>query len=304
MLLTFSLTACLQKDISSTDIQQEDPISICTDCSIGDEHNYTYTGSLDIRSSSVRSYENITIDWSNLSQSIQGQDIDASTVTEALLLVFPRLTKTEVMNAFATDRLEQSDIGLYMRCISSDARCMLDDFGLLGSYPGLSSYFTAEEGTWLIVLQNETTLGAVSLLFLDPTVEGDTTAFFSNESASLFSQVDLSSNEALFIPAQSPWKANWTNLSTTGQGNIFHPHRINRLELGLYTESIEILEERFFDLPYLSSERQSFDVEGVDEIELPALENEGNWLLVLWCDACNNPVPPFVGRVHVEDNAQ
>ena len=130
MLLAF-LMACMsgESKIESDSAAQSPPP--CQACTLTDAHNFHYQGSLEISSVPVRAYENIRIDWSQLTQSIQGQEIDPTTVGEALLLVFPRLQPTEIMEAFASDTLEQSEIGLYMRCESTQAQCLLDDFGLL-----------------------------------------------------------------------------------------------------------------------------------------------------------------------------
>ena len=293
--------SCITSEANKEDsfVAQEES---CQTCFLTDDNNFRYQGSLDIASVPVRAYENIRIDWSQLSQSIQGQYVDATQVQEALLLVFPRLRPSEIMEAFANDTLEQSEIGLYMRCESNTAQCLLDDFGLLGSYPGLSEHFTAQEGSWLIVLQHEEILGAVSLVFIEPDIQNTSTEVqFKNDSASLSAEVNIQSASSLHVDKNTPWRVNWSQLQRTGQDNPLDIHRINRLELGRYDKSIQELEEQFFYLPDLALESQSFDVEGVQEMDLPSLIQQGTWLLVLWCDTCNNPVPPFVGRIHVDD---
>ena len=153
----------------------------------------------------------------------------------------------------------------------------------------------------MIILQHAEILGAVSLLFLEPSPDNPSTeAQFSNTSASLEALVELEEATPLVIEKNTPWSVDWSQLSRTGQGNPLNIHRINRLELGRYEQDTQALEEEFFQLPNLAIESISFDIEGLQQADLPPLEQSDSWLLVLWCDLCDNPVPPFVGKVHIE----
>gem|GEM_PF-6210610 len=258
LILLFSL-ACTSSPVEETAVLVDPLPEACTDCRLTDAHNFQYQGNLDIQSLPVQPYTNITIDWSGLTTSIQGKDINPSEVDSALLLVFPRLQPEEVMTAIATDSLEQSEVGLYMLCTTTEAHCLLDDFGLLGSQPGLSQHFDAEEGAWLVILRNEETLGAVSLVFLSPE-EGieTTTAAITDQSAILNADVDLQTADPIVLKKDTEWSLEWETLTVSGQGNPLALHRIDRLELGLYASSLAELEQNFFSLPdWVSKKRIS-----------------------------------------------
>jgi hypothetical protein len=221
-------------------------------------------------------------------------------VGEALLLTFPRLSPPEILAALASDTLQQSEIGGYLMCETDTGQCALDDFGIFGSQPGVSPHFTDVEGTWLIVLQAEGTLGATSLLFLDPD-EGSTelVAHITDESATLVAEVDLVGAEPLRVAADTEISLDWSDLSRTGQGNGLDTHRLNRLEVARYPVELGELEARFFELSQLAEETITVDIAGITATTIPPLEPGHAWLVALWCDSCNNPVPPFVGRLDV-----
>ena len=299
-LLFFFASACTSPSLDETGEPSVVLPDSCTDCLLTDENNFRYQGNMDIGSVAVKEFANISIDWSGLTTSIQGKEVVPEEIDEALLLLFPRLQPQEVMHAIATDSLEQSEIGLYMLCTTDQSSCLLDEFGLLGSQPGLSQNFSAEEGSWLIILRNEETLGAVSLAFLSPEEGNESaTAEITNQTATLEAEVDIRSRTPIVIKKNTAWSLDWSSLTTSGQGNPLALHRIDRLEIGHYSESLEQLEDNFFFLPEMGTEKQYFDIAGLRSIELSSLNIEGQWLIALWCDSCDNPVPPFVGSLLV-----
>lgn len=282
-------------------------------CPLTDVNQFSYVSDLQCEVTEAQSLSNTNIEWADLTLDIQGHTVETPPgISQVRLVVFKTLSWEEILKGLSEDTLAQSDVGLYMTCEPEGATgCVLDDFGLLGSKPGISQYFEQDSGRWLFVLGTDDVEGSRSLACVEPKDDStNTEVHIDNDSAALTLDVDFQSAGPAVIPAGADVTINWEALSVDGLGNELHHEKIDLLQVASYEMSLSELEDNFFDLPTLSTSTWSMSVTGKDEATLSDLEgdttftgidNERTWLFVLWCSVCENPIPKAIVVLELED---
>ena len=185
-------------------------VGICQGCkdspdpppgALSDVNNFSYSAELQVQAQVLAEHEDSLFDWSALSRDLLGDVVEATDVGEALLLVMPALAHDEVVDKLVTDKLIMADVAGYFLCEPEGTDCNFSEFGIRGSYPGPQNYFIEGSGSWLVVLASDMGLGQVSMLFLEPRADSDSTlASFDDDSASLDLAVDLRSLQPVSVP--------------------------------------------------------------------------------------------------------
>ena len=277
--------------------------------------NFNYT--FDFKASQVKlaEYKDATLDWSGMTRDMNGLALDPiKGVATASLLLFPRLTPTEVLDGLARDKMSQSDLSIYLVCLPDKASCKLSDFSLLGSKPEVYKYFQTGRGTWLIMLSGPGDVGGVAFNFIVPTPGStETTAKFVDGSSSLKLFPDLRSLEQVRVRRDGDTRVDWSGAVTDGLGNEFPPYKLDKLTVGRYqSATLDLLESRFTEVDNLADETWDMNISGCTVGSLKELKTTGggggtfagfvgpgNWLLALRCTSCNNPMPKFVTVLRV-----
>lgn len=279
-------------------------VAPCGDpCGLTDENGYRYTAELDVAVAPAAELEDVRIAWGDVTTDLRGHAYEPADVDESRLVFFTGLAPDEVEEALATDTLDQSDVGLYMLCSDEvDHDCQLSEYGILGSQAGIDAYFEGGKGSWLFALVTREVPGARALLFLDPVADGPTEVAFEDGGSSLAVEVQLDELVPVGLSAADV-VIDWSALSTDGLGNAVEPRKLDRLEVARYDMDLEELEARFLDLEQLATGRWSFDTNGETSASLadlegdeafPGVDDEGTWLLALWCTTCQTPAPRFL----------
>lgn len=277
----------------------------CDDCALTDAHNFSYTSQLDVATAPLLEATDGQVDWSSLTTDIRGRSLDPmSGVDDVLLLVFQQLSAQEVMTAVAEDTLDQNEISAYFTCEPDDASCALSEFCLFITCLDPPEYFSADRGTWMVMLRSSDEQGGLAMLFIEPDPDSPvTTASIDDDSASLQLDADLSSADPLQVAEGPDILVDWNGLTHNGLGNDLALHQIDGLEVARYDQSIEEVQDQFLLLDDLPSQRWTMDVEGVASADLTELvgdspfegiDDEHLWLLALRCSTCLNPIPPFI----------
>lgn len=272
---------------------------------ITDAHQFRYTSDLRCTPVPAQSEADVCLDWSTLSVDIQGHAVAADPgITDLRMVVFDSLSWDEILTGLASDTLDQSDVGLYMRCepAPGETTCCLDQFGIQGSTTAVSPYFTQGSGRWLFALSTDGVDGSRTLACLEPRDDSaTTTVLVDDDSASLDMDVDLQAGDAACV--QDDVTLDWSALTVDGLGNPFQHARIDLLQVAAYDQDLGTLQDRFVDLPTLAAETWSLDVTGrqqaaLSELSGPrpltGLDADHTWLFVLWCSTCENPVPKAI----------
>ena len=266
---------------------------------VQDADNFVYSAHIDIEEQSVQSGEVITIDWSGLSTNLYGDSLDPlADVDAAKLLAFPQLSPTEVADGLANDDLVQSDLGLYVTCVSEDASCRTDEFAIMGSKIDVPTYFDQGSGTWLVVLTHADVEGAVSLLALLPEDASEQTgASFDDNLSSMAITVDLSENPVVEV-GSSDAVIDWSECTRDGLGAALRLGSLDRVQIARFDRDLEDLSADFVHLESLATEIWEADIEGRTEIGLAEfwgeeapVASDDLWLMAWRCSACDIPVP-------------
>jgi hypothetical protein len=282
------------------------PVDPCGDpCLLQDAWNFRYQSELDIELHERAAGADIAIEWSGLRTGLQNNIIDPEQdIDQLVLVVFSELSPVQVREGIATDTLQQADVRVYMLCTpgEGETRCVLSEFGLLGSYPGMDEYFVEDSGTWLVALQGDQLTGAQALIFMRP-VEGagESPIHVDDQSTQVCTEVDLESQDPVGLPSASRGGVlDWSELSTDGYGNPMALHTLSQLQIARYDESLAEIETRFVELDSLAEETWTADIEGRTELsfselegerEYPGIDGDSRWLLALSCGSCDTPVP-------------
>ncbi len=282
-------------------------------CSLRDPNNFTYDSELNFEVVEAEAEADVCIDWSGLSTDIQGHAFTEG-VDLVRLAVFDKLDYDGIRLGLVEDSHQQSELGLYMECEPDgpeDTDCCLSEFGLLGSVPGIDTYFKVDSGLWLFTLQSDDVDGARSMVMLEPSAESTVTLVeITDESSVLTIEPDLESGTDALIAPVADIEVDWSALTVDGLGNALRLERIDRLELGHYDATPTELEPEFFNLRDVATESWTMSVAGSTSADLSKLEgnttfsgvtSDGTWLLALWCSACENPVPKFISVMGVDE---
>lgn len=266
-----------------------------------DANNFTYSGDLNVSSTDVQPMTDIRIEWPNVTVDMLGHPMAPTDVELVRLIVFRNTTIDEIETGLATESLDQADISLYVTC-SPEGRtyCDLSEFGLGGVSSNIQNYLIGESGYWLIALTRADVQGALMMRFMEPLTGSTATTFtLENESCSLGATVTWP--ETTYVEPNNPaLTVDWSRLTRDGVGNQINIYRLDRLQVFHYEETLDELQDQFFDLELIAEEQWELALSGESSADLSGLtgdtpfngiSDEGTWLFGLRCSSCENPVP-------------
>ncbi len=303
------LLACGGKDDEETGTEEEPLSGVLT---LSDENNFSYTGTIDAPSFTVKEYSDLSVDFSGLSSDIQCHDLDpVADLDNVTLLAFPYLSEEEVEDGLSNDTLQQVDIVLPVNVYPGDATTvLLSEFTFLGTYPEIiEEYFYEGSATWMMMFATGKQLGvgARALVFLHPSASTETTEIAVEPACGVLDfQADLSELTPIPAPKEGGWTLNWSTLSTDGHGNALEAGSIDSAMVAWFADlSVDELQAQFLDLELLADGLWTQDIEGGTAVALDHLMDadgqpfvdasaEGTWLLALRCSLCPNPAPKFL----------
>jgi hypothetical protein len=275
-----------------------------------DDHNYGFSGQLEIDAIALKELSDPVFDWSELTTDLQGHSLDpVDDVDSASVVVFRDLSEEDVEWGLSTNTLDQSSVALFVSLeIGSSTQAQLSDFTLFGNDVDVEQYFEEGYGTWLLTLNTGTEPGVGTRIaaFISPSAEAeDERLDLVDGTASLTVDASLTGLTGPAIPAQDPEVIiDWSKVLTDGQGGEFQPGSIDLVTIGRYDDmSAEELEADFLDLELLADEQWELHLYGTEAAlgelsnetgNFPGVEPDSTWVLALRCSLCTNPAPPFL----------
>lgn len=325
LILTYLMSGCGNDDDDGTDTGECGNLVDNGDgtyyLALVDNMDYSFSSTLDIQSTRVKSLSDITYDWSGLTQDMLGNDIDPMLDIAMITIVLWELSEDVLMDKLNDDDWAMKDIvapGMiytYNDTTSANYFSLLSGGGLPMTEEELLEFvdtetFAPEDHTYSIMLSTGTTLGqdASMLAFfnLDPD-ETNTEVFITNGSTDLEYTVDLNSLTKAAIPAEtSAIVVDWTeSLELNALGQEFIPTAITEAMLAHYPDlSTQDLEEDFLHLEELAETIWRAEIPAGTSVELSELlddgssfsgiDENGTWIFALMCGACSNPAPWFI----------
>ncbi len=279
---------------------------------LGDANSYAYTGTLDAPSFPVAELSDARLSWEDLRTDLRCHALDpVADIDNTALIVFPSLTQAEVEAGLGEDTLEQVDMGVYLSYEPGDTPSVrLSQFSFFGTDPDIETRFTADSGTWLVLLTTGTELaiGTRMLAFLEPTV-GETRTDGAVTDGCPVLDFDARLTELVPVPVleAGPWRVDWSGLTRDGRGGTFVETRADSLMIARYDEDLPRLEANFLDLESLAEGAWTTPLTGGTSLDLgvasgpsglfPGFTEDGTWLLALLCSTCPNPAPLFLTQL-------
>ena len=278
----------------------------CSDCSLTDADNYTYSAALSADVRPVAAGHDVRVSWAGLDHDVHGHARgDRFEVTQALLVAFGELTPDEVLDRLANDALQQAAIALYASCTPVDDGCDLSDFNVFGRTFEIEQYFTEGSATWLVILTSDAEPGGHAFVFLEPRDDAVAASVdVTDATSALDVSVDLADRPPVPLIVDGGSTLSWGEVTVDGLGNPLAAYQLDRLVVGVYPDlELGDLEERVFDLEALADPLWEADLAGRTSIALGDLAEADalagllaaeSSVVALYCSSCLNPAPKIV----------
>ena len=271
----------------------------CSSCELTDAQNYSYTSTLDLEIVELAPTSDVVIDWSDLTQDLNGLPIEDGQIDELKLVVFENLSYDELIQGLEQDSLVQSEATVFATCETTSTRCSLSEFALFDRPLDVDEHFIPERGLWLVALGTNGTQGMLAGVILQA-VDGETAteARVTDESGVLDADIDLSSLTPL--QAQAFPEIGWADVEHDVLGRELRIQTIDRAVIGRYELPLEELEGRIAEIRTLSTDVWETPIQNTTSLELADLEgfqgldSDGTWLMALECSQCTHPAPPVL----------
>lgn len=312
-LLALPLSGCSDKAVETgADPCDGSPITL------ENEHNYVFTGALDVPVLVTQSGADVTICWDEVTEDIQCHGLDPAEDIDVLGMVrFSTLTQDEVEAGLSTNSLQQSNMSGYVQFENdASATCTtLSAMSFFGTPFDVATEYTEEGGTYMMLLTTGKTLGvgARMISFLEPSPSSDVTSVAVESGCGILDfSVDLHSQADAAACTDGPHTVDWSGVTVDGQGNAVDPTQIDKLLLGFYEGvTVEDIEADFLDLEQNATRLWSMELSGGTTADLglasdgastfSGFEGEGVWLIALQCSRCYNPAPLVVSVLDPTD---
>ena len=286
-------------------------VEVFDEATLTDANNYAFSGTLTVGNDPVAAAEDATVDWSALTEDLQGHALDpAADIDQLGLVAYRYLSPEEVTEAIESDSLQMSDVSVYLQFLNEAeaTSCLLSEFTLFGNPVDVLSYMEEGSATWMLLLGEGTTpgQGVRAMKFFEP-LDGidDHEITATDGDAVLDVDADLSSLEPVRIAADDPGvRFDWSGITVDGRGQDIELNDIDSVLLARYDDlGVADLEAGFLDLETLADAMWTAEVEGETALDTEQLAGdlpfegftpEATWLLALRCGTCMNPAPLFL----------
>jgi hypothetical protein len=252
----------------------------------------------------------VLLDWSGLDQDLHCAAMDPATEIGSVGLVrYPEQSESEIALDLAMNFASQSEIDGYVVCdATTTTRCWLSEFSFFDTPLDLAEEYTEGQGQYLLMFQSsrEDDAGVPrSLAFLRPRTSSTVTEVtFAPTCPMATVEVDLSgatgseATEELgdAVPCEPSgvpsWTLDWSEVSTTVQGEPFDARGVDGLVLSRYDLSLGELEAAFAARDGLASHLYTVTVGGrtsadlseatdVDGLPFAGFADGGLWVVEL-----------------------
>ncbi len=289
-----------------------------------DSNNYAYTAGLTLESTDLKARADATVEWAALDTDYRGRPVLPAEITRVTLTSF-KVEHDRLIDLINTNGLVQDDIDNYREAFPFGVTEVTfeEDFTVLGNdFVPADDFFADPDGSWLLTLWKTNCLGnyeIVSSKFVVPVGgESNTGVSFTNDSALLVAEIDLSSAPAIPTVADaSPYALNWAALENDVNGVPFDEYlgdmlRISHLPVETAEEAealllqLDVAADQIYYLNVYASLSVPNLVKAVATCDglapFPGFTTDGIWLVGIECtsEECFSPAPLALAVVEVE----
>jgi hypothetical protein len=291
--------------------------------------NYSFGSTLFAETIPVRSFVDLTFDWSGVGTDMLGRDFDPLASVDMMEVLLFRYTKADLLRDINDDNLDRGQLEALAyyetgNTVSSANYLSVNSAGgtpqpdeVLLEYLDTETY-PPEEYSYLFMLAEGAVFGQGTkmLVFFEPSPdETNTEVRLTDASTTLDYEVDLLSLDPIGIPpGTSDIVFDWLDedglLLTNALGGEWAPNWITEVRIAHYSDmTIADLEERFLEIELLADETWSVFLDAGQSVHLSRLTNgegapftgideTGTWIITLMCGACAHPAPWFLSVLH------
>ena len=290
-------------------------------------HNYQFRSEVDIMEFRLQEYPSIpVIDWSGLSEDILGHEVDPEKDVGHVELIVWKLSDNETFEGWLnTDALDMTALVAPVNVEPSDlaegiTRVALDELVSFGNedvhpetYFQVEGDFPADEHIFVLVIGRGKTIGedAIVAAFLKPVADAEAPTEVKIDQSAVSMSFEAALNENGYtVPANTAdIVVDWREMigEDNAIGQPFTPKNAARVMLTFYRgRTLSTLQDDFLGLEIIADEKYVTDPVDMTPLSLEELKNEngevfsgigeeqGTWLLSLWCTSCNNPAPKYM----------
>lgn len=284
------------------------PTPPCTRCALTDENQYRLEAEISVEELHVVPGADVLVDFSGLTEDLQGHPIDAAVdVDQASLFAFRGLEPLEIRERLVSNELAQSDIAGWLTAFPETTSVALSEFGTMGNKLDAPHFFVAGT-TWMVALQANQGRTASSLLFLIPDARASVEAVaMENDTSHLRAEVDFLALSPVTVASDVPdLVLDWADVATDGFGHPFANSSVTQLLLARFNESPESLSSAVLDLEGLAEETWTMELGGSSWANLGSLRGEtefvgvypgSTWVMMLRSEDSMNPAPYLLTRL-------
>ncbi len=319
--------------LSQTNLPDEDGNIILM---ANEANNYSFSSTIQVASTVVKSDSEIFFDWSALTEDFMGHDLDPMGGVDMVSLLIWKLPHEEMQNKLNADELGAGDtvgggvIALYT--LQSATSGSIFEFNVPGNGPRDPNETEEAKAEWegqilarldpteydpaihtyTVMVNQGYELGAgvkmVQAFSLDPD-STNTEVVITPDSATLSYTADMTTLAPVQIPAGTAnILVNWEEIATNALGREFEERSIEEVMVAKYSLSPAELQTQFLDLEIIADEMYRGPVVAGEELVLSDLSDangmpftgitaDGTWIVALVCGYCGNPAPWYITLV-------
>ncbi len=305
-----------------------------SDLKVGDEHDYTYDATFDVKTVDLEALTDATICWDGATSDIRGRAMDPTDLTE-ITITNLTLTGPEIAAKVVDNSLDQSYVADYraVDLSGTDDTCvLLSDFTIIGNdFMPDTEFLENPDTSWLATLWKENAYGRNEILM--STIIRPVTGSDNHEASITATSSELSFDPDLEVGTRVPistsdkqYVVDWNAVTVDVNGREFDERQADTLIIGkVDTQNLGEVEDGFLQLYETADELYTMEVYGlrsatlIDDGSIELMDDEGSplvprdldgnafegfttsgtWLIGLECSTCTSPAPMFLAVADV-----
>jgi hypothetical protein len=284
-------------------------------------NDYAFSSAITLAPVKAAQMSNLAFDWSGLTRDFEGHALDPTKDLSLAIVMFWSLPLADFEKALNADALFPSDLilspPLSLELTPGMTSAHLYDFTInttpvtpemINQYFDVTMYPPANN-SFIVGVQSGIDLGRQIRMLQSFSLDGSSSATnvaLENDSTQLSYHANLHDLTITGVPGGTPaLTLDWTQMTTNGLGRDFTEGYVTSAVVGHYTQTPAQLESQFLDLDRIAIATYRADLasgsvldfttlKDANGAEFPGVDDDGTWLVGLFCGNCRNPAPWYM----------
>jgi hypothetical protein len=286
-----------------------------------EKNDYSFSSTITLAPVTVGQMSNLSFDWSGLTHDFEGHPLDPTTDLGMAIVMAWDLPLADFEKDLNADALYTSDLilspPLSLVLPAGVTSAHLYDFtinetpvtpAMINQYFDATMYPPAV-ASFVVGVQTGTDLGRqlrmLQAFNLDATSSAAGIAL-TNDSTNLSYSANLHDLTITGVPAGTPaLTLDWSQMQANGLGRTFTAGYVTSAVVGHYAQTPTELEAQFLDLDRIALATYRADISSGSVLDFttleddngasfPGIDDQGTWLVGLFCGNCRNPAPWYM----------